>query len=117
VSLEENTMTFVDLDRMTCCEVILADYDTRQGLIARRNILLGMWAAERLGLSGAEAEDYAWNVHFADLQQPGFDDVVAKIASDFSARGIAVRERSIRKQLREMERRAELQIATGFYRF
>lgn len=107
----------MDLNDMTRPEVALADYDTQQGLIARRNILMGLWVANRLGLSGAEAEDYAWSVHFADLQRPGFDDVLAKIAADFSARGIAVRERSIREQLREMERRAELQLASGLHRF
>jgi hypothetical protein len=110
-------MAYMDLTHMTRPEVAVADYDTRQGLIARRNILIGLWAANRLGLSGVEAEDYAWSVHFADLQRPGSDDVVAKIASDFSARGIAFRERSIRQQLREVERRAELQLAAGLYRF
>lgn len=110
-------MAYIDLNNMTRPEVALADYDTRQGLIARRNILTGLWAAHQLGLSGIEAEDYAWSVHFADLQRPGFDDIVAKIASDFTAHGIGLKERSIREQLREMERRAELQIAAGFYRF
>ena len=110
-------MAYIDLNNMTRPEVVLADYDTWQGLIARRNILLGMWAADQLGLSGVEAEDYAWSVHFADFQRPGYNDVVAKIASDFSARGVGLKERSIREQLREMERRAELQIAAGFYRF
>jgi hypothetical protein len=110
-------MAYTDLTHMTRPEAALADYDTRQGLIARRNILMGLWAANRLGLSGAEAEDYAWSVHFADLACPGSDDVVAKIAADLSARGIAVKERLIREQLREMERRAELQLASGMSRF
>ena len=110
-------MAYMDLTHMTRPEVAVADYDTWQGLIARRNILMGLWAANRLGLSGAQAEDYAWSVHFADLQQPGSDDILAKIAADFSARGIAVRERGIREQLREMERRAELQLASGLDRF
>jgi hypothetical protein len=110
-------MAYIDLNDMTRPDVVLADYDTRQGLIARRNILMGLWAANRLGLSGIEAEDYAWSVHFADLQRPGSDDILAKIAADLSARGIAVRERTIREQLREMERRAELQLASGLSRF
>jgi hypothetical protein len=106
----------MDLSDMTRPEVAVAEYDTRQGLIARRNILMGLWAANRLGLSGIEAEDYAWSVHFADLQRPGSDDILAKISADFSARGVAVRERNIREQLREMERRAELQLASGLFR-
>lgn len=89
----------------------------RQSLTARRNILMGRWAAERLGLTGVEAEDYAWSVHFADFRSPGSHGIVSKIASDFSLRGIAVKERSIREQLREMERRADLQIAAGTYHF
>jgi hypothetical protein len=110
-------MAYIDLNNMNRPEIALADYDTRQGLIARRNILMGLWAANRLGLSGIEAEDYAWSVHFADLQRPGSDDILEKVAADFSARGIAVRERDIREQLREMERRAELQLASGLRRF
>lgn len=110
-------MAYTDLTHMTRPEAALAGYDTRQGLIARRNILMGLWAANCLGLSGAEAEDYAWSVHLADLACPGSADVVAKIAADLSARGLAVRERLIREQLREMERRAELQLASGPSRF
>ncbi|SCY98252.1 ATPase inhibitor subunit zeta [Microvirga guangxiensis] len=110
-------MAYIDLNEMTRPEAVLADYDTRHGVTARRNMLVGLWAAECLGLSGVEAEDYAWSVHFADLQHPGVDDVVAKIAADFSTRGVAMKERSIREQLRELERRAELQIAAGLHRF
>jgi hypothetical protein len=107
----------MDLQDMTRPDVALVDYDTREGLIARRNILMGLWAANRLGLSGIEAEDYAWSVHFADHQRPGSDDVLAKISADFSALGIAVRERNLREQLREMERRAELHLASCHSRF
>jgi len=87
------------------------EYDTRDGVIARRNVLLGLWAAGRLGLTGAEAEAYAWSVHFADFGEAGDDDVVAKVAGDFSIRGAKICERSIRRQLREMEQRAILQLS------
>ncbi|MEP9355702.1 ATPase inhibitor subunit zeta [Xanthobacter sp. KR7-65] len=90
---------------------LLIDYDTREGLIARRNVLLGLWAAGRLGLTGTDAEAYAWSVHFADHGQPGHDDIVSKIATDFATAGKEVRLRTILRHLREMELRAFLQLS------
>jgi hypothetical protein len=87
------------------------DCDTREGMIARRNVLIGLWAARRLGLSGDEAESYAWSVHLADRGKPGHDDVVEKIATDFARVQAKVCERSIRQQLREMELRAFFQLS------
>jgi len=55
---------------------------------ARRDKLLGLWAAAELGLAGAAAETYAKDVVAADLQRPGDDDVVEKIALDFAAKGV-----------------------------
>nr|AGS49886.1 hypothetical protein [uncultured bacterium esnapd21] len=104
-------MTLHPIDHLTSSDALLIDYDTRQGIVARRNVLLGLWAATRLGLTGAAAEAYAWSVHLADLDEPGHDDVVAKVAADLAAHGAAVCKRSIRRQLREMESRAELQLA------
>lgn len=88
----------------------LIDYDTREGLIARRNVLVGLWAAHQLGLTGPDAEAYAWSVHFADYDEAGHDDVVAKVARDLAAAGSPVGARSIRAHLREMELRAFLQL-------
>lgn len=99
------------IDHLTHPDALLIEQDTREGVIARRNVLLGLWAAARLGLSGAEAEAYAWSVHFADLEEPGHDDVIAKVAADLAAYGASVCERSLRRQLREMQIRAELQLA------
>jgi hypothetical protein len=87
------------------------DCDTREGVIARRNVLIGLWAARRLGLSGDEAEAYAWSVHLADRSKPGHDDVVAKIATDLARAQTKVCERSIRRYLREMELRAFFQLS------
>jgi len=55
---------------------------------ARRDKLLGLWAAGQMGLSGAAAEAYAKDVVSADLERPGDDDVVEKIARDFAAKGV-----------------------------
>jgi hypothetical protein len=87
------------------------DCETRDGEIARRNILFGLWAGARLGLVGDDLERYAWSVHFADRDEPGHDDVIAKVTRDLAARGIAVRDRLLREQLREMRVRAALDLS------
>ena len=55
---------------------------------ARRNKLLGLWAAEKMGLSGDAAQAYAREVIKADLLEPGDEDVFRKLRSDFDARGV-----------------------------
>lgn len=90
------------------------ELDTRAGLTARRNVLFGLWAARRMGLPAGEHEGFAWSVHFADLSEPGHDDVVAYVARAMEKAGSAVPERHLRSQLREMELRAALDLdATG----
>ena len=56
---------------------------------ARRNKLLGLWAAEKLGMTGAEAEAYAKEVVMADFEEAGDNDVFRKIRKDFDAKGVA----------------------------
>lgn len=56
---------------------------------ARRNLLVGLWAAERLGLSGPDAAAYARSVMAADHARPGDEDVLAKLAGDLAAAGHA----------------------------
>jgi hypothetical protein len=90
------------------------ELDTRTGLTARRNVLFGLWAARRMGLPAEEHEGFAWSVHFADLSEPGHDDVVSHVARALEKAGIAIPERHLRSQLREMELRAALDLdATG----
>jgi hypothetical protein len=115
----EEQMTMIEMaNDERSADSLLIEYDTREGVIARRNVLLGLWAAGRLGLTGADAEAYAWSVHFADHDEAGHDDVVAKVAADLAASGAQVCERSIRRHLREMELRAFLQLSVepGFGR-
>lgn len=69
---------------------------------ARRDKLLGLWAAEKLGLSGAAAEDYAKTVVVADLEKPGDDDVVEKLLADFAEAKVEQSEHQIRRQLDEL---------------
>jgi hypothetical protein len=87
------------------------DHDSRDGEIARRNVLFGLWAGRRLGLAGDELELYAWSVHFADRDRPGHDDVIAKVRVDLAARGVPLREQGLRERLREMQLRASLELA------
>ena len=80
--------------------------------VARRNKLLGRWAAEQMGLSGAAAEDYAKAVVLADFDKPGDDDVLQKLKGDFQAKGVAVSELQIRKHMTDLLDTARKQLAT-----
>ena len=69
---------------------------------ARRNKLLGLWAAEKLGKSGAEAEAYAKEVVKADLQEPGEEDLVQKLVKDFAAAGQNYDDTKVRKEIERL---------------
>jgi hypothetical protein len=69
---------------------------------ARRNRLLGHWAAEKLGLSGADADAYAREVVKADFEAPGDDDVLRKIRKDFDAKSVALSDHQIRRTMDEL---------------
>ncbi len=64
------------------------DEELRFKATARRNRLLGLWAAEKLGLTGADAQAYAKEVVVADFESPGDDDVFAKVRKDLDAKGV-----------------------------
>jgi hypothetical protein len=81
--------------------------------IARRNNLLGLWAADRLGKSGAEAEAYANSVVMADFEESGDEDVVRKILRDFEAVGHSTTEVDVRRALDQFWSRAIDQIKPG----
>ena len=80
---------------------------------ARRNKLLGLWAAEKLGLSGAEADAYAQEVVKADLAKSGNDDVFAKIRDDFNIKKVLQSDHQIRRTMDELQQKAAEQIRTG----
>lgn len=80
---------------------------------ARRNKLVGLWAAEKLGIAGAEAETYAKSVVAADFDEPGPDDVIRKLRGDFDAKGVAVSDQDIRAKMDEMFARAVEQVKAG----
>ena len=69
---------------------------------ARRNKLVGLWAAEKLGLSGDEADAYAKSVVMADFQEAGDDDVFRKIRADFDAKSVDQSDHQIRRTMDEL---------------
>ena len=79
--------------------------------IARRNRMLGLWAAEKMGLSSESADQYAAAVVRADFEQPGDEDVFRKVAGDFKASGLSVSEGEIRSKIDELASIAREQLA------
>ncbi|WP_102959278.1 DUF1476 domain-containing protein [Mangrovicella endophytica] len=86
------------------------DQELRFRIEARRNKLLGLWAAEKLGRSGDDAAAYAQAVVKADFEQPGDEDVFRKIRGDFDAAGVEQSDHQIRRQMSEFLIEAEAQI-------
>jgi hypothetical protein len=86
------------------------DEELRFRVYARRNKLLGQWAAAQLGLSGAAADDYARQVIQADFEKPGEDDVFEKVQRDLKAKGLTVSDHAIRRSMAELLETAAAQI-------
>jgi hypothetical protein len=86
------------------------DEELKFKALARRNKLLGLWAAEKLGKSGEDASDYARAVVQADLAEAGEDDVFRKIRADFDAGGVGQSDEQIRRQMSELLAEAVKQI-------
>ena len=105
-------MTTFD-DRERAFETKFArDEDMAFRLTARRNRLLGQWAAEKLGLSGAEADAYAKSVVAADFEAAGDDDVFRKIRKDFDAKSVPQSDHQIRRTMDELLGKAIQQLQT-----
>ena len=69
---------------------------------ARRNKLLGLWAAEHMGMTGDAADGYAKEVIAADFEEAGDEDVFRKVSGDLSAKGANVAEADIRAKMSEL---------------
>lgn len=78
---------------------------------ARRNKLLGLWAAAKMGKTGNEIEEYAKDVVMADFECEGDSDVIGKLLRDFSDAGITVDEAEIMKEMKRLIPIARQQIA------
>ena len=88
------------------------DEELRFKATARRNKLLGQWAAEKLGLTGAEADSYAKAIVTSDIEA-GAHDVLGKIRKDFEAKGVAQSEHQIGRVMTELMEKAVADIKAG----
>ncbi|GEP58603.1 DUF1476 domain-containing protein [Reyranella soli] len=86
------------------------DQDLQFKVNARKNKLLGLWAAELMGKSGAGAEGYAKEVVLADFEKPGDDDVIQKLVNDLANAGKPTGEQAIRKQAERLMAEAKTQL-------
>jgi hypothetical protein len=80
---------------------------------SRRNKLLGLWAAEKLGRKGTDADTYAKEVVMADFEEAGDDDVFRKVRKDLDDGGVATTDAEIRAAMVELMGKAVEQIKTG----
>jgi hypothetical protein len=89
------------------------DEELRFKANARRNKLLGQWAAEKLGLSGDDAAAYAKEVVMADFEEAGDHDVFKKVRKDFDAKGVAQSDHQIRRTMDELMEKAVAEIKSS----
>ncbi len=87
-------------DREKAFESMYArDQEMQFKIVARRNRLLGHWAAKKMGLNEAEAEAYAKDVIRADFEEAGDEDVIRKLLGDLTSAGIEIDDAAIRQAL------------------
>lgn len=86
------------------------DEELRFKANARRNKLLGLWAAEKLGVSGDAANVYAKEVVMADFEESGDDDVFKKVRKDLDAKGVTVSDQDLRRAMVDLMEKAIAEI-------
>lgn len=86
------------------------DEEQKFRAVARRNKMLGLWAAEKLGKTGADADAYAKEVVVADIEEAGDHDVFRKIRKDFDAAGVDQSDHQIRRTMDELMAQAAEQV-------
>ena len=91
------------------------DQEMQFRVVARRNRLLGQWAARLMGLTEAEADSYAKDVVRADFEEAGDEDVIRKLIGDLTSAGVDCDEAKIREALehKTVEARRQLMEAQG----
>ncbi len=103
-------MTTFDKRQEAFESMFARDEELRFKATARGNKMLGLWAAEKLGLSGADAEAYSKDVVKSDFAEPGDDDVLRKVLKDFEAKGVAQSEHQVRRTMDELMAKAVEQV-------
>lgn len=86
------------------------DQDITWKATVRRNNLIGLWAAEKMGLTGQQADDYAKSVIAADFEEVGDQDVIRKLEADFKAHKVEISRHMIERQMQEFLDEARRQI-------
>jgi len=81
-------------------------------VVARRNKLLGLWAAEKMSITGADADAYAKSVVIADFDEPGDDDVLRKVLGDLQAKGVECDQHKVRHEMDRLLGEANTQISS-----
>ena len=89
------------------------DEEQKFKALARRNKLLGLWVAEKLGMSGDAANDYAKTVVAAEFGEGGDANVVRKVISDLGVKDVAIPEAEIRLKMNELMAQAVAQVKAG----
>ena len=99
-------------DRKTAAEAKFThDQEFQFKTIARRNKLLGLWAADQMGISGVDAEAYAKQVVIADFEEPGDADVLRKVLGDLTVKGIATDEHKVRYEMTRLLEEAKTHVS------
>ena len=86
------------------------DQETRFKVYARRNKLLGLWAAEKMDLRDKTAEAYAREIVEVDFEEPGEEDVYRRIAADLAAKKVNISEHRIRREMEDLLENYERQL-------
>lgn len=89
------------------------DEELRFKATARRDKMLGLWAAAKLGLSGPEADSYALSVVMSAFEDSAGHDVMGKIRKDFDAKGVAQSDHQIARQMTELMATAIQDVKAG----
>ena len=87
------------------------DQELQFRVMARRNKLLGLWAAAKLGMEGDAALAYAKEVVVADFDEPGDDDVLRKVLRDLENKGVQASEHGVRREMNRLFEQAKREIA------
>lgn len=87
------------------------DQQSQMRVMARRNKLAGLWAADLMGVTGAEAEAYARSVVVADLEEAGDGDVIRKVLGDLAAAGVVRTQAQVEEELARLLPVARAEVA------
>ena len=82
------------------------DEELRFKANARRNKMLGHWAAEKLGVTGDAVDEYVKSVVMADFEEPGDEDVFRKVMGDFTQKKIDISEHQLRREMADLMTKA-----------